>query len=518
MATARASRSVGAPGAARLALSLALAVAAFGCSRDSGEARPKAPAAAPRTDGPADPPASESPDAEIARLVASFARGQSNVEYQRARLRLAELVPGRAAAFRAATESFESRARSGDASAADVLDNVCDAIQAAAVPEGAALAVGWTSLPHPKLRLKATQTIAGLMPPGATDALAARALDAAETLTVRFAALEGIGLRGDPAVAPRLRPLLDEASSPDLLARVVAALGLLGDAESADRILALATTVDSPVSMEAIRALVRLGDPRGLERLEPLASSTDAHFRLQAASILATAPTVPSMKRLEAMAGDSEAAVRQAVVGGLASAPAGFDANATLEKLAADRDDGVRRGALFTAAKAGAAWALDRLRAAAADRTSPDRLASMVSLGRCRDRASVAPFLRLAEDEAEAPQARLTASNNLARIGDASVLPRLLEIASKVEGSVPNGEPLWRAMAVGLANFGLDAVEASASHYRAANDARGKRVAITVLRFVGGVNARESRAALLSLRETEKDALLLREFDEALGP
>lgn len=497
---------------AALAVSVALA-ATTGCSREEKEAAP----GAPRAERPADAAPNESPDAEIARLVASFGRGQTTADYHRARQRLSELVPGRAAALRSATAGFETRARGGDVVSADVLDNVCDAIQMAADPDGAVLAIAWTSLPHPKLRLKAVQTVAGLEPPGASDALAARALDASEAATVRYAALEGLGLRGDPAVAPRLRPLLEE-TAPDLLARAVAALGLLGDAASADRLHALATTVDSPVALEAIRALVRLGDPRGLEKLEPLASSADAHFRLQAASLLASASTAPSMKRLEAMARDPEAAVRQAVVGGLGSAPAGYDADATLKALSTDRDDGVRRGALFTAAKAGAGWAIETLRALAADRASADRLAAMVSLGRCRDRASVSPLLSVAGDaKDESASARLTASNNLARIGDASVLPRLLEIATGAEGDAPNGEPLWRAIAVGLANFGAESIEPAVRHYRASPDARGKRVVVTVLRFVGGPNAAAARSALSSLRDGETDPELRREIDEALG-
>jgi HEAT repeat protein len=232
--------------------------------------------------------------------------------------------------------------------------------------------------------------------------------------------------------------------------------------------------------------------------------------------LLATVPTRESMERLRAMAGDSEAAVRQAVVGGLGQAPAGFDADSALRSLAADRDDGVRRGALFVGAKAGAAWALEALRSAAADRESPDRLAAMVSLGKCRDEKSVALLLSVAGDEKESPQARLTASNNLARIGDASVLPRLFFVAAAAAGALPDGGPLWSSMAVGLANFGAAAIGPAVDFYRAATGEREKRVVITVLRFLGEPNAEAARKALRVLLEDEKDPALRLEIEEAL--
>jgi len=508
--------------AARAVVALC-AIAAASCSKEPAKpAEVSPPAAAPaperrETEAHSSPVADEAPEAEIARLVDGFSRGQSALSYNRSRARLAELVPGREAALRVAYASYDARARAGDSAASDVLDNVCDVLQMTGDASVARLALAFFDQPHPKLRLKAVQTVAGLFPSGAAEALADRAADPAESLPVRFAALEGLGTKGDSSVAPRLRPLLADESSPDLLARAVAALGLLGDAASADRFAALATTVDSPVSLEAMRALVRVGDPRGLEKIEPLASNPDAHVRLTAATLLSTVPTAPASRRLLAMAADKEAAVRQAVMTGLGAAPPEVDVDSTFRAMAKDSDIGVRRGALFFAAKRGSAWALEALRASAADRASPDRLASMVSLGRCRDRESIEPLLKVAGDEAEAPQARLTASNNLARIGDASVLPRLLRFVAKATGALPTGEDLRSTMTVGLANFGPDSIPHLADFLRQATTADEKRVAITVLRFIGGAGAEAARRALESLLATETDAALRREIEDALS-
>ena len=496
---------------------LLLFAAAVGCAREP--ATQPGPAAG---DVPAEPiaPAAEpdgSPAEEIARLVRSFARGQSAEQYARNRERLAELAGDHAERLQAAAAEFEAKAVEGDVTASDVLDNVCDVLQAGGDERSGAMVLPWIVFPDARLRVKAVQTAARLVPAGAAEALAARAADPGEATAVRSAALEGLATIGDESVAPRLRSLLGADAPAELRIRAIAALGLLRDKESADRIAALATTIDAPESVEAMRALVRLRDPRGFEKIEPLYRSADAHFRLQAATILAHSGTPDAQERLRALAGDPEAAVRQVVASALIDSVESPAVEETLRALAEDRSSLVKRPALFSAGKRGYPWALEALRGAAKDREDPDRLAAMLSLGRCRDRGAIELLLAAAGDPDDEPPARLTASNNLARIGDPAVLDRLFPIVSEAEGTLPSGDLLRESMAVGLANFGAAVIEPALAFYRKSKDPRAKRAVITVLRFVGGRSADRAREALRSLLAEETDQNLRRDLEKALN-
>ena len=93
------------------------------------------------------------------------------------------------------------------------------------------------------------------------------------------------GATGD--ARPVLRRLLDEGDQPAVLAAAVAALGFLHDAQSLDRVEALASHEEEGVRFAAVNALMRIDPERTIALLTELAAQRDGELGAWAEHALA---------------------------------------------------------------------------------------------------------------------------------------------------------------------------------------------------------------------------------------
>lgn len=339
-----------------------------------------------------------------------------------------------------------------------------------------------------------------------------------------FAALDALGAIGEPSVAGRVLPLLEDD---DLAVSAVEALGRFAHEEAVPALAALfdEIRVPAPKVAAALDTLYRrfedaygegtliadltrgIVSPEGVQRLlAALPASTEQELGAVAhvLSWLAYEGIDRVLARLLAHDG-----VRKPVAGMLAAR--GASAIEALVAVLDTEDDAVRQAAAMALGRIGSASAVPAL-ARRLDEAPEVAIAVAGALGSIGDRAAFEPLLALLDrPEAAVRQAAVSALSSIghpdmpARIGQllAHHSPRVRESAARVAGYFGYPHCLDRMLALARAPEEL-VRRAVVEHLAYFDDARAIRVAIAALRDESpGVRA----AAARGLSQGPADAL-----------
>ncbi|MEI6669405.1 MAG: HEAT repeat domain-containing protein [Acidobacteriota bacterium] len=220
----------------------------------------------------------------------------------------------------------------------------------------------------------------------ALGALLLRAQGWQEDPRAAVEAIRAVAQLGRPEAAPVVRGLLDSRMmDPGLKLEVVAALGSLGDAASADRLIDLAADVSPALRASALRALSQVAPEAFLMVLSGL--DADPHWSVRAALATAVGALAPAVAvpRLRAMLADPDARVLPAVIEALSRLrPA--DIGPTLTGLL-KHDDVIVRAAAATAIgelkpPGGEGALAEAYRAGIGDRMYQGRTAALTALAK----------------------------------------------------------------------------------------------------------------------------------------
>ena len=242
-------------------------------------------------------------------------------------------------------------------------------------------------------------------------ALPVAAVAETRDFAVAFAALDTLALIGEPSVAPRLLPLLDD----ELLQSAAAeALGRLGGEDAVAPLAALLDRDGAPVAAVA-GALAALSD-----RLDGAAGRGDGRVATLARAVV-TERGASNLLAAMTGAGDEELAGLVVVLGwlscdGVERALAGVLPRAAVRRTAAD-----------ILARRGAA-AVEPLLAALASDDDEVRKAAAATLGRIGAPAALPPLLTLLDDSPEVVVVAAGAIGAIGAIGDGRGLDPLLAL------------------------------------------------------------------------------------------
>lgn len=253
-------------------------------------------------------------------------------------------------------------------------------------------------------RAFAARGLQSLKERGAMGALLLRAQGWQEDPRAAVAAIRALGQLGMPEAAPIVRGLLQaRLNDPNLRLEIVAALGLLRDTQSVDRMIDLSADPWPAMRAAALRSLGQIDPDTFLMVLSGL--DADPHWSVRAAlaSIFGTLDPAVAVPRLTAMLGDRDHRVLPATIEALARLRPP-DIGPTLVRLL-KHDDVIVRAAAAAAigevkVAGGEAVLADAYRAGARDAMYQARAAALGALAKYGAAAAM-PVLKQALADAD---------------------------------------------------------------------------------------------------------------------